>query len=231
VFPRYKRQKEEQTIKYGAYYPSRRFELHHDLEKCATCTVCSTVCPTGAIRLGPFTVTIDAEKETLPLVIDPTKCVWCGVCDHFCPFVAIQLHVDGQHDNILARKQALPTLDSKFRIVSKHTVYDRYIKYSYARGYFEGQIVFHPANCPSDCVECSDACPVGAIELIRNKAQEGGATEITINESKCTLCGACVHVCKITGAIELTRKYVRSTGEYTEIWDKTVKKLTEKITS
>jgi len=231
VFPRYKRQKIDQTIKYAAHYTNQRFEIIHDLEHCASCTVCSTVCPTGAIELGPVTISIEGSEEKLPLVVDEKKCVWCGICDHFCPFAAIQLHIDGQHDSVLARKLGLPTLEAKIRIVSKHTVYDRYIKYRYARGYFEGQVTFHPENCPSECTACEEACVIGAIKLRSPEGQEGKEMKITLNEMSCNLCGACVHACTVSGAIELDRKEVRAKGERTEIWEESVKKLTEKLTS
>ncbi|MFQ6125435.1 MAG: 4Fe-4S dicluster domain-containing protein [Candidatus Heimdallarchaeota archaeon] len=231
MFPRYERQKMDHTVKFAIRFPARRFELIHDLKKCVTCTICSTVCPTGAIELGPVTISLEGSEETLPLVIDEERCVWCGVCDHFCPFGAIELHIDGQHDSVLARKLGLPTLDAKIRIISKQTVFDRYIKYSYARGYFEGELIFHSEKCHNDCVTCANACIIGAIDLIPPEKRKVKHLEISLNETKCNLCGACVHACKVSGAIELTRKEVRSTGERTEIWEEIVNKLTEKITS
>ncbi len=132
----------DQTVRFAVRFPSQLFEILHDLDKCVTCTICSTVCPTGAITLGPVTTSLEGIDEVLPLVVDEQKCVWCGICDHFCPFGAIQLHINGKHDSVLARKLGLPTLNANIRIVKKHTVFDRFIKYQYARGYFEGQLIF-----------------------------------------------------------------------------------------
>ena len=181
--------------------------------------------------MGPVTTTLEGIEEVLPLVVDEQKCVWCGICDHFCPFGAIQLHIDGKHDSVLARKLGLPTLNANIRIVKKHTVFDRFVKYEYARGYFEGQIIFRQEKCPPECTTCQEACAIGAIELIPPEKREGKNLEIKLSETNCNLCGACVHACKVAGAIEINRTEVRATGERTEIWNEMVDKLTEKTIS
>ncbi len=50
-----------------------------DPEKCKGCTLCSRVCPNGAI----------SGTVKNPHVIDPTKCVKCGACMEKCKFGAI----------------------------------------------------------------------------------------------------------------------------------------------
>ena len=83
----------------------------------------------------------------------------------------------------------------------------------------------------SECTNCEDACVIGAIKLRPPHDKEGQEMEITLNEIYCNLCGACLHACKVSGAIEIDRREVLSKGERTEIWDESVKKLTDKITS
>ncbi|MBR5452489.1 MAG: 4Fe-4S binding protein, partial [Clostridia bacterium] len=51
-----------------------------DAEKCKGCTLCSRVCPAGAIS--------GTVKQ--PHVIDLTKCVKCGACMEKCKFGAIE---------------------------------------------------------------------------------------------------------------------------------------------
>jgi len=51
-----------------------------DAEKCKGCTLCSRVCPAGAIS--------GTVKQ--PHVIDPAKCVKCGACMEKCKFGAIE---------------------------------------------------------------------------------------------------------------------------------------------
>ncbi len=52
---------------------------HIDPDKCKGCTLCSRVCPNGAI--------IGSVKN--PHVIDPDKCIKCGACMEKCKFGAI----------------------------------------------------------------------------------------------------------------------------------------------
>ena len=50
-----------------------------DPEKCRGCTLCSRVCPAGAIT----------GQVKNPHVIDPAKCLKCGACMEKCKFGAI----------------------------------------------------------------------------------------------------------------------------------------------
>ena len=47
-------------------------------EKCTSCTVCVSTCPTQAITM------VDDKA-----LIDPEKCIGCGVCATVCPVQAI----------------------------------------------------------------------------------------------------------------------------------------------
>ena len=50
-----------------------------DPQKCRGCTLCSRVCPAGAI----------SGSVKTPHVIDTAKCVKCGACMEKCKFGAI----------------------------------------------------------------------------------------------------------------------------------------------
>ena len=48
-------------------------------ERCKGCSLCSKVCPVGAI----------SGEIRKPFVIDSTKCIKCGACQEKCRFNAI----------------------------------------------------------------------------------------------------------------------------------------------
>ena len=52
-----------------------------DPDKCKGCTLCSRVCPAGAIT----------GTVKLPHEIDPHKCLKCGACIEKCKFGAISI--------------------------------------------------------------------------------------------------------------------------------------------
>jgi len=62
-------------------------------ERCCSCYLCATVCPTGCISLqaaeGP-----NGRRYAEFFRINFSRCIFCGLCEEACPTLAIQLTPD-----------------------------------------------------------------------------------------------------------------------------------------
>jgi NAD-dependent dihydropyrimidine dehydrogenase PreA subunit len=54
-----------------------------DKDKCVDCGICTSICPTNALKL---------DKETYRLTIDYDECIVCGFCQDTCPVNAILIN-------------------------------------------------------------------------------------------------------------------------------------------
>lgn len=63
--------------------------------------------------------------------------------------------------------------------------------------HYRGLPVVEPSRCPSDCQDCKEACPTGAISNTEAK---------TIDIGKCLFCSDCITACK-QGAISFSKEY------------------------
>ena len=70
--------------------------LAYDDKNCLGCGICTEVCPTDSLRLGP-TVPIARGLIEMDLVsINESSCAFCGLCSSACPFSALDLSIDGE---------------------------------------------------------------------------------------------------------------------------------------
>lgn len=69
-------------------------------QECTWCGSCSTLCPSGAMRLE---VLDDGSKS---LTVNPTECNLCGLCASICPITAITVDWEVDNDG-LAQRQIL----------------------------------------------------------------------------------------------------------------------------
>ena len=60
-------------------------EIQIDRERCVDCGICSSLCPSGALRIG---------APTWQLQFDAQRCLVCEQCIPSCPFEAIALVLD-----------------------------------------------------------------------------------------------------------------------------------------
>lgn len=58
-------------------------EIKVDPERCQSCSICTAICPTGALSL---------DHETWEVTLDHEKCVMCESCVNVCPYRAIDIH-------------------------------------------------------------------------------------------------------------------------------------------
>jgi L-aspartate semialdehyde sulfurtransferase ferredoxin len=70
-------------IKAGVNIQSLSQDVTRNEEKCTSCGVCITVCPTKAFSLEP---------KTRLVLFDNEKCIACGACIPACPPRAMEVH-------------------------------------------------------------------------------------------------------------------------------------------
>ena len=63
------------------------------------------------------------------------------------------------------------------------------------------------ASGQSSCGKCAQACPSGAIQMVKN--EETGLLFPVVAEEQCTGCGACEHLCPVrpVSAITVNGRY------------------------
>ena len=70
-------------------------KLSYSDKYCVSCGICTEVCPTSSLRLGPIVPIARGLIEMDPISVNQDSCVFCGLCSVACPFDALSLYVDG----------------------------------------------------------------------------------------------------------------------------------------
>ncbi|WP_225370147.1 4Fe-4S binding protein [Methanobrevibacter arboriphilus] len=86
--------------------------IHHN-DICVGCGICSDICPTNALNLGPILPIARGIVDMDYIRMDENKCVVCGLCSFACPFNAMEFKI-----NNLAAK--------KYERISKMGSWDKY---------------------------------------------------------------------------------------------------------
>ena len=248
-----------------------RHVLTLDNNRCIGCGICETICPKQAPKLSP-PVTRDGKLLQKPCVdFEADKCIFCGECIDLCPTNALRMEINGEQRLPIFEVEAFPVLRKVFAIDAKKcwwgaitaacdcvcqkecpteaidVTIQRIGKESAGRivdfKVLEEKCIF--------CKKCEDACPEGAIYVIKpfrgslqldtNLCPEGcqicadacPSEAITIDEDKklvvaeefCIYCGACQKVCP-EKAIKVDRKQVLHTDVKSGAWVKALEKLT-----
>jgi 4Fe-4S ferredoxin len=119
----------------------KSFKLTLDKARCSGCQICSLACPKDAIRLERQPKVKGQKAQKAKIDIDLEKCNFCGICDVVCPYGAIKLTLNGEHALSVLDKESFPQLT---RDIKTDT-----------------------SQCPKDCVDCEDACPLSLIKVSR----------------------------------------------------------------
>jgi len=119
----------------------KNYKLALDKARCVGCQICSLACPKDAIKLEKQPRVQGEKAKRAKVDIDLAKCNFCGICDVSCPYGAIKLTLNGEHALSVIDKESFPELIRDIKVDTR--------------------------QCPKDCVECEDACPLNLIKVTR----------------------------------------------------------------
>jgi 4Fe-4S ferredoxin len=119
----------------------KNFKLALDKERCAGCQICSLACPKEAIKLEKQPKVKGQKAQKARIDIDLEKCNFCGICDVACPYGAIKITLNGEHALSVLDKESFPQLTRDIKVDT--------------------------SQCPKECVECEDVCPLSLIKISR----------------------------------------------------------------
>jgi 4Fe-4S ferredoxin len=119
----------------------KNYKLALDKARCVGCQICSLACPKDAINLEKQPKAQGQKATKAKVDIDLEKCNFCGICDVSCPYGAIKLTLNGEHALSVLDKESFPKLIRDINVDTR--------------------------QCPKDCVECEDACPLSLIKITR----------------------------------------------------------------
>ena len=181
-------------------------KLSYKDANCLGCGICTDVCPTSSLRLGP-TVPIARGLIEMDLVsCNADSCVLCGLCSVACPFDALTLTIDGVN---IKDEGNYPVWETESVVDDEECIYCGRCYSICPRDsiLFErrlpnpvdlvrGEIEINEDKCIY-CSFCADMCPAGAI-IIKNVPTSSNDllnNSIEVDLSKCVFCGVCKRVC------------------------------------
>lgn len=119
----------------------KNYKLALDKKRCVGCQICSLACPKEAIKLEKQPKSPGQKARRAKLDIDLAKCNFCGICDIACPYGAIKMTLNEQHSPSIIEKESYPELIRDIKVDTR--------------------------QCPKECDECEDICPLGLIKVSR----------------------------------------------------------------
>ncbi len=214
-----------------------------DLEKCNFCGICDILCPYGAIKVtvnGEHLLSV-VDKESFPQLIRDIQVnsskypVDCVECEDICPLDLIRvtrLTADGEIvekvDSLTEKEKG--ELQVQIDIKKEHCPCCGVCEFKCPEGVvtvrkiFHGKIIIHPENCPEDCTDCYDVCPITGALYLSDKDKK-----VHVNEIFCVYCGACKIVCPVEEALELKRGSIRHTPVSSGAWNRALERLASSI--
>jgi 4Fe-4S ferredoxin len=119
----------------------KNYKLTLDKARCAGCQICSLACPKDAIKIEKQPKIQGQKAKKAKVDVDLAKCNFCGICDVTCPYGAMKVTVNGGHELSVLEKESFPELIRDIKVDTR--------------------------QCPKDCVECEEACPLALIKVSR----------------------------------------------------------------
>lgn len=181
-------------------------ELSYKDKNCVGCGICTDVCPTSSLRLGPLVPIARGLIEMDLISVNADSCVFCGLCSVACPFDALSLEIDGEP---IKANDNYPVWETESEIDDEECMYcgrcyevcprdsiifERHLPN--AADLVRGEIEIDKDQCIY-CSFCADMCPAGAITVSNTPASTVDVlnNSIEVDLSKCIFCGVCKRVC------------------------------------
>jgi len=181
--------------------------LTHKNEKCVGCGICTDICPTDSIKLGPILPIARGLIETDFININKDMCCLCGLCAFSCPFGALELNINDvdakkldnyprwMHDALIDEDACIYCGRCE-KVCPRDAIYVNAIMPSRA------DLVIGEAEIDRDkciyCGMCEEMCPANAISINTKEVSSNSpeiADGISIDKSKCMYCGICKRIC------------------------------------
>lgn len=181
-------------------------KLSYKSDKCLGCGICTDVCPTSSLRLGPVVPIARGLIEMDLLSCNADSCVLCGLCSVACPFDALSLTIDGED---IKQMDNYPKWDIESKVCGDDCIYcgrcykvcprdaiifERTLPDRSAL--VRGEIEINKDECIY-CSFCADLCPAEAITVnnVPTSSVDKLNNSIEVDLSKCVFCGVCKRVC------------------------------------
>ena len=181
-------------------------KLSYKDDKCVGCGICTDVCPTSSLRLGPLVPIARGLIEMDLISVNEDTCVFCGLCSVACPFDSLSLSIDGED---IKDMDTYPTWETESCVNDDDCMYcgrcyevcprDSIIferNLPDPADLVRGEISIDKDQCIY-CSFCADMCPAGAIEItnVPTSSVDRLNNSIEVDVSKCIFCGVCKRVC------------------------------------
>ena len=181
-------------------------KLSYKDNKCVGCGICTDVCPTSSLRLGPLVPIARGLIEMDLISVNKDSCVFCGLCSVACPFDALSLSIDGEE---IKNNTSYPTWETESIVDDEDCMYcgrcyevcprDSIIferKLPNPADLVRGEIDIDKDKCIY-CSFCADLCPASAITInnVPTSSVDVLNNSIEVDLSKCIFCGVCKRVC------------------------------------
>lgn len=181
-------------------------KLSYNDNKCVGCGICTDVCPTESLRLGPIVPIARGLIEMDLISVTQDSCVFCGLCSVACPFDALALSINGEE---IKNNASYPSWETKSKVDDEECMYCGRCYEVCPRDsiLFErnlpnpadlvrGEIEIDKDQCIY-CSFCADMCPAEAISItnVPSSSVDVLNNSIEVDLSKCIFCGVCKRVC------------------------------------
>jgi 4Fe-4S ferredoxin len=189
-------------------------KLKYNDTKCLGCGICTGVCPTASLRLGPTVPIARGLIEMDLLSVNADSCVLCGLCSVACPFDALSLIID---DTSIKEMDNYPSWEVESEVNEDDCLYCGRCTIACPRDaiLFErklpereelvrGEINIDNEKCIY-CGYCADLCPPGAIKInnVPSSSVDFVNNSIEVDASQCVYCGICKRVCPQDAILEI----------------------------